>query len=121
MANELTVITSIAFVKGDYSQSFIPSAPFSLTVTGTKYIKNVQNIGITIEALSVGDLTTPGFMIAINRDLTNYVELFESISAVTPFAKLKAGEPCLVRLGCTAPAAKANTAPINLEYLIIEN
>lgn len=120
MSLELTIIASMDFIKGNYSQSFVPST-FQLTVSGTKYVKNVQNIGTSIEALSVGDLTTPGFMLAINRDPTNYVELFDSIGSVTPFAKLKAGEPCLVRLGCTAPAAKANTAAINLEYLIIED
>ncbi len=121
MSNELSIIASMAFIKGSYSQSFVPAGPFSVTVTGTKYVKNVQNIGITIEALSVGDMTVPSFMLAINRDTTNYVELYAQITDTVPFAKLKAGEPCLVRLGCVAPAAKANTAPINLEYLIIEN
>jgi hypothetical protein len=120
MANELSITTTMAFIKGNYSQSFVPSA-FSLTVSGTKYVKNVQNIGTTIEALSVGDMTTPGYLLAINRDATNYVELYAVITDTVPFAKLKAGEPCLIRLGCTAPAAKANTASINLEYLIIED
>ena len=118
--NELNITTTMAFVKGDYAQSF--NGIFSLTVSGTKYIKNVQNIGfVTNELLDVGDLTTPSFMMAINRDATNYVELFAQIGDTIPFAKIKAGEPCLVRLGCTAPAAKANTATINLEYLIIED
>jgi hypothetical protein len=118
--NELSITTSMGFIKGDYSQSF--SGIFSLTVSGTKYIKNVQNIGFASnELLDVGDLTTPSFMLAINRDATNYVELFAQIGDTVPFAKLKAGEPCLVRLGCSAPVAKANTAAINLEYLIIEN
>jgi hypothetical protein len=117
--NELTITTTFAFNKGDYSQAF--NGIFSLTVTGTEYIRNVQNIGISLEALDVGDFTTKGFMFAINRDATNYVELFPDSSGTTAFAKLKAGEPCLVRLGTSTPYAKADTAAINLEYLIIED
>ena len=123
MANELIITASMSFTKGVYTAS-VPSGTYAITVTGTKYLKNVQNIGITIEALEVGDIVTPGFIYAINRDLTNYVELFDSNNDTLPavaFAKLKAGEFCIVRLSTVAPYAKANTGAVNLEYLIIED
>ncbi len=122
MANELTLIASMSFLKGDYTESFVPLGSFSLTVAGTRYIKNVQNVGITIEALSLGEsMTTPGYMFAVNRGPTNFVSIYAVITDSVPFAKLKVGECCLVRLGCTAPAVKADTAAINLEYFIVED
>jgi hypothetical protein len=80
-----------------------------------------QNIGTTAEAINLGTVAAPRWAVFINRDATNYVEIFTSNGGVI-FCKLLAGEGCLIPLGSgvTAPYARANTAAIELEYAIID-
>jgi hypothetical protein len=57
-----------------------------------------------------------------NLDSTNYVELSTAASSGKIFAKLLAGESCLLRLGSDAqtPAATANTSACRVFFLILE-
>ncbi len=67
MADELTVTASLAFSKGQASSSMSVLA-LTIDVTGTRYNKSVQTIGTSEEALSLGDIGTPGYVIVKNLD-----------------------------------------------------
>lgn len=88
---------------------------FTLTQVGTDNIGNVQSVGTTTEALTLGDVTTIGYLFLKNQDATNYVE----ISLTTPvgseaFIKLLAGECAFFPTRQTTIYAKANTAAVDL-------
>lgn len=117
MADELTVRTTLEFLKGSVDDDFSESA--ILDVTGTKCVKNVQSIGNAAEALYVGDMTTPGYMAAKNLDATNYVEIRDGADGAD-LVKLLAGELALFRLATNAPYAISNSS-VSLKYMVVEN
>ncbi len=91
------------------------------SVAADRCIRHKQNIGTSAEAINLASVAAPRCAIFINRDTTNYVEIYTSNGGVI-FCKLKAGEGCVVPLGSgvTAPYARANTAAIELEYVIVD-
>lgn len=120
MAKEISFTSTLKFSKNGIvdsrSMSCQPDVAGSVTAGG------VQKIGTTHEALVIGDIGTPGWARFLNIDAVNYVELgIVTGGTFYPFAKLKAGESFPLRLGTSAPYAKANTAEVKLEYLIIED
>lgn len=119
MAGEFSAAVHVSFSSGDvsYSRSFNLSA---LATTGDKYVANVQNIGTSEEALALGGVTTPGWTIFQNLDDTNFVEI-RAGSSEADVIKLKAGEVALARLATATPYAIADTAAVDLEYIIFED
>ena len=73
----------------------------------------------TGEALSVTDVSTTGWSYFRNLGPTNYVDLGTGTTTFVAFARLKAGEAAIMRLGTNAPTARANTAAVNLQYYIL--
>lgn len=121
MANELTLNCSLAYSDSELASiSFAPPANLQVTVATKKYLYSKQNIGITEEAIVLGEVTSPGWALLINRDPTNFIELRVATGGAK-FAKLKPGEFCLLRLGSGAqvPFAIADTAPCQLEYIVV--
>lgn len=92
---------------------------FFAAISAGQYIRQKQSIGTSEEAIVLGEITTPGWAMFINRDSTNFIELRVATGGAK-FAKLKAGEFALLRLGSGAqvPYAIADTAACVLEYLI---
>lgn len=90
------------------------------TISSKKYLKGKQSIGTSEEAINLGEASAPGYALFINRDETNFIELRVG-TAGAKFAKLKAGEVALLRLGSGAqvPYAIADTAACQLEYFIL--
>ena len=84
-----------------------------------KFIGCKQNIGTSEEAITLGEVTSPGWAFFINRDETNFIELRVATGGAK-FAKLKPGEFAFLRLGsgAQAPYAIADTAACQLEYKI---
>ena len=124
MANELTVSASLSFVKGNTNVSMSKNG-LQVTVSGSQYIRNVQSINHAAEeAIQMGELAslTPGYSFWRNNDSTNFVELRPATS-VADFAKMKAGEIALFRFadGMTAPYGQADTAAVEVEYIIVED
>lgn len=117
MANELTITASLAFAKGSVSVSLAKSAA-QFTVSGTKYYQGVQTVGTSEEALELGDISTGGYCLLINRDATNYVSVRSGTGAAN-LIKVKAGEPALFRVEAAAPYVIANTASCEVEVLLI--
>jgi hypothetical protein len=123
MANEATVSATLLFAKGSIASQGFQKTNLQFTVSGQKYVRCVQNIGTSPEALNMGEISTPGLAFFFNLDTTNYVEILSQVAGGVAIAKLKPGEVALFRLpaGMTAPAAQANTSAVNLEYLVLED
>src|SRR4051812_28146136 len=99
MANEGTAVFQLTVTKGNFSDT--RSINHNFDVTGTYSASGVQNIGTTQELIAIGsDVATLGYATIRNLDVTNYVQLGLVVSATFyPFAKLKPGEACQLRLG----------------------
>lgn len=120
MANEITITMRIKVEKGALRDDK-NAGTFSVDLSDYPKAGNVQTIGTAHEALVVStDVATAGWAYFRNLDTANYVEVgtldgttFES------FGKLLAEEPALMPLATTAIYAKANTAPVDLDYMIL--
>jgi hypothetical protein len=121
--NEITYSFNVLLKNGSLGDQFASSSK-SADQAAANLVRNVQNIGTGVggTALALGGVATPGFAIFQNLDPVppgNYVEI-GSFSGGTfyPFLKLKAGEMEMARVGVAAPYARANTAAVNLFYII---
>ena len=122
MANEIQITTRLKLSKGGATLDR-NGGTVNATMAGDAYTCGVQQIGTGAhEALSLSaDIGTAGWAYFKNLDATNYVEIgIDSTGTFVPFARLKAGEACVLRLATNAPYAKANTGAVNLEYAVIE-
>src|SRR4030043_2329297 len=107
MANELRISASANFSKG--GAKFDRSIAKSITITGDAFTHSVQSIGTSEEELAQGAaLGTPGVVLIINLDATNYVEVGSTTGVYD--VRLRAGEPALYRHNSATVYAKANTA-----------
>jgi hypothetical protein len=120
MAQELTATGSVFFSKGSVASNGLVISGKKFDVAGKDYIRKSQNIGTSAEALDLGDVSTAGWFFIQNNDITNFVELLDAVAG-NVFMKLKPGEFACGRFGCAAPAAKANTAACDVEYIIVAN
>ena len=121
MADEITLNLRLAVANGFLVQRFDPST-LTVTMTGTTAAGGVQSIGyLSAETLGVTDVSTCGYAYFRNTDATNYVEIGTGTGTFVAFAKLKAGEAAVLRLGTNAPTARANTAAVNLQYFILQD
>jgi hypothetical protein len=119
MADEITLTLKMAVLKGALAHTENPGA-ISVTLSGTNATGGVQNISTTAEALTMGDVSSPGYAYFRNTGTTNFVELGTGTGgSFVGFAKLKAGEAAVVRLTTAAPTARANTAAVDLQYFIL--
>lgn len=121
MADEIVLSVKLKYDKSSTSVD-MKVADLKITVTGKLFVHHRQSIGTTEEALDLGAVPTGGWFIAINRDATNFVEIRQG-TGTTDLIRLNAGEPCCFRMSgdTTAPFAIANTAAVELEYMLIEN
>lgn len=119
MANEITLTALLSFAKGSYSDD-MGEANDRVTMSGTHFHHTKQTIATSATALSVGSVATPGYFAAKNHDATNYVEL-RSGSSGADVVRLNPGEICVFRWAADATLyAIANTAAVELEFLLIE-
>lgn len=121
MADELTISSSIRFVKGTAPNTLTisrSSASQRVTVSGMTGIQNVVSIGTSDEELSLGDIGTIGYCWFKNLDATNYLTIGPD-GASYPI-KLKAGETAgPLRWNGAAIHALANTGACVLEYILV--
>jgi hypothetical protein len=117
MARELTINFSMAFNKSGLSTS-MQSGTQQLTVSGSDYARETMTVPTSITALPLGSIATPGYCMLTNKDATNFVEVYTAVAGAACI-KLKAGEWAAFRFAGAAPAVKANTAPVKIDYLLI--
>jgi len=121
MANEISVQILMSLNNGSLVDSF--SKLINVDQTAAAMVKNVQGIGFaTHAALDMGSLTTAGYAVFQNLDDTNYVEVgVDGAGTFYPLIKLEAGEQACLRLTTSSPYAQANTAAVDLLYVIYED
>lgn len=123
MVEELKVDVGFRFRKGspDEIRRFVQG--LGITVSGNPRLLNVQSIGISEEAIALGEVSSLGVMYAKNLDGTNYLEIRSGTGASNDVIKLKPGEAWVWRWGSdvTAPYAIANTATCLLEYALFSD
>lgn len=123
MANEISITASLSVAKGNLATESLTVSAVHATLTGKQITKGTQTIPTTAggTAVVLGGLGSVGWIHVKNLDTTNYVDLMTAVSG-TAFARLKPGEVALLRLppAITAPAALANTASVDIEFLLIE-
>lgn len=119
MANELTITCGLTASKGFLYQSQEPGS-IRADMAGTAVASNVQNIGTTAEALAMTDVATAGYAFFRNTSASIAVELGTGTAgSFVAFAKLKAGETAVLRLGTNAPTARAASTTVDLQYFIV--
>jgi hypothetical protein len=122
MANELTLNGSLEYHDSDGTEISIDIANLAASVSAKIALHARQNIGVTEEAIVLGEVTAPGWFFAINRDPTNFIECRVATGGAK-FAKMKPGEFCMLRLGsgAQAPYAIADTGACMMEYAVAYN
>ena len=120
MANELSVHAGLVANLNGANLSASGSA--SVTVSGDAFVKKVVSVGIVREAVaSSSDLSSYGYVFIKNLDTTNYIEVGCYNSDIYYTVKVKAGEVALFRSAGNALYAKANSADVLIEFVLIEN
>lgn len=127
MANEVTLSATLAYAKDNLSQeSQVSLAVFS--PSGESYTRVTQSIATSETAINLGDISSLGYAMFVNRDPTNYIELKVATSGAI-FARLDPdpnsdgkGGVALLRMGSGAqvPYAIANTAACIMDIFIIK-
>ncbi len=120
MADELTLNATLNYSDDEDADETLQAAEVLATVSAKKYVKSKQNIGTSEEAIGLGELASLGWALFINRDTVNFLEIRVGTGG-TKIVKLKAGEFAFFRFGSgiTAPFAIADTAAVQLEYIIV--
>lgn len=122
MAAELTLTTTMSFAKGTIPSHTLSETSKSVSVTGTKFFHNVQDVGTSEEAILLGDVAAGGHIMIVNRDATNFVNVKVGTGGAI-FGKLKPAESMRLRLGsgATAPFIIADTAACKVEVFAVED
>lgn len=120
MANELVVNCSLEYEDTAGVLSAFSVENLRRSITTKKPLRFVQEIGITEEAVILGESATFGYFMARNMDPTNFVEIRVGTGGAD-FTKLLPDDVCLLPLGADAqaPYAIANTAPCLIEIMIV--
>lgn len=115
MANKLSVEASVEFRPENRKAVSTGELMFTYEPASKAYITGIQTIGTTEEVLELGDVSTAGMIIIINRDTTNFVEV--GLTASYPI-KLLPGQFCMVPPSSGAIYALANTAEVDVEFYV---
>lgn len=121
MANTLTLSASALYRYGTDTTLLrlleIPS--LSRTITSNLISGGIQNIGTSAEAIDVGEMTSEGWAVFVNKDATNYIEIGWDATGFQSAFKLLPGDFAIVPLNPSRTwQAQANTAACNLYYQI---
>jgi hypothetical protein len=119
VADELTTNFSLSYSKGS-SRLNIPSLQQLIDVASQVRASATQTIGTTHEALVMTDVSSAGAAYFLNTDATNYVDIGVDVTGTFyGLIRLMPGKFAFVpRLATNSPFARANTAAVNLEYII---
>lgn len=122
MSAEITVGASLELDNGIVDVAGPLCSGLRFDITGAKYNRTVQAVGITEEALQLGETSgSLGWCLLKNLDNTNFVNVKTATSG-TVFAKLLPKGGCALFYfgsGVTAPFVIADTAACNIEILTL--
>lgn len=87
---------------------------------GSENIGATQAIATSSTAIALGNVTTVGYVLVINTDAANYVEI-DSASTFDKFPqKILAGKGVLLAPQTVTIYGKANTAAVNIRVVAVE-
>jgi hypothetical protein len=110
---------SIELTNGSLTDNYSSGQVVADQVTAL-LVRNVQTIPFASHAaLDLGDVATPGWAVFKNLSTTDFVQVGIDVGATFyPFLTLEPGEQMPCHLGTTAPYALADTATVDLFYII---
>jgi hypothetical protein len=126
LASELEFSASLSWADAFGVEFGLDCLNFVKTITTKRPLIMTQSIGITEEAIDLGDIT-PKYGFFKNRDTTNFISIKTATSG-TIFARLDADEngdgktfPLILRFGSgvTAPFAISDTAACEMVYMLV--
>lgn len=119
MANEIALSGNLSYSDANGAKQELGVESLLQSVTTKITHRGQQSIATTETTLELGSVSSVGYVILINRDGTNYVDVKTAASG-TIFARLQPGGFCILYLGSgvTAPVAIANTAACVIDKLI---
>lgn len=115
MANEILTRATLNVTKNNAAISM--DGTKQMDMAGNTFIGNVQTVGLTTEALLLGDVSSMGYLFLKNLDATNFC-MFSLVSPAASggaFCTLKAGEFAVIPTRQTTIYAIADTAPVNVQ------
>lgn len=120
MSEEITVGAELSWSQSG-SLETVSLRGIKLDMSGNQFAHVRQTIGTSEETtLLTGDIAAGGYVLCINRDATNYIELRPN-TGVADMIKLNPGEIALFRLAADAvPYAIANTSSCDLEFWCLD-
>ncbi len=117
MAKEISVQTTLGWnIKGD---SFVIKINEKFDQVGTTAIENIQVVGITSEAIVLGDVTDPRYLMFKNEDETKTVYLGITTPATTENAEFSLGPGEGVSLTTAIPTWYGIAVGGNINLLVI--
>jgi len=121
MANEITMTSGLQAIKSNANITVNVQSK-QADWTGTRFIRNVQAIGTTYEAITVGDVSTAGYAYFTNLDATNYVEIGREVAAAFyGVVRIDAGKTAgPFKLSTLTIFGRANTGAVDLDITILE-
>ncbi len=117
MADEITIDINLKYSKNGADSSFTARG-VTVTVAGNPISEGVQSVGTSYEAIQMGEVTAPGYVVLKNLDATNYVEFSADSGGANALVKTRAGQPALFPMDGTTLYARANTAACLVQYKI---
>lgn len=123
IADELTINASVQYADAnDVQMSLACPTDFLATIASATPLayQGSQSIGTSETAINLGGISSLGYMLLVNRDPVNYVDI-KTGTGGTIFARLDpAGGMLLLKVGSgvTAPYAIANTAACVIEKFV---
>jgi hypothetical protein len=116
MANSLSISISANGLMG--GQSFPVQATANTVPVGDVAIKSVQSIATSPTLISLASITQCGYVVIVNMDSTNYVDIsFENTGAVTPQTVLAGGFIVLSPASAATIYGKAHTSAVEVTVL----
>lgn len=118
MALEVTSSFTLAFDDGTESDA-LSLAAVTRTATTPKYLRHMQTVGITEEALLLGECTAPLEVGIKNLDPTNFVYVKSGTGGLR-IAKIFPGKGMMVPLGpdMQVPYVIADTNPVKIAIFV---
>jgi len=123
MANEISYQFQTVLNNGELSDSY-SSGSLAADQSTAKVMRSGGSIGTVAagDVLGGADLTELGLAVFKNLDDTNFVEVGVQVGGTFyGFAKLEPGEAGVVRLVNTNIYARADTADVELFYIVYNN
>ncbi len=126
MANEIKVTVGVTATKGYLKESFQPGA-VGMDMAAAGAHRPLVSVGTAAyEAVPFGDVSSPRIVYGRNTDTTNYVTIGMATgttsTGVTPFGKIRAGDPFCVPPSTNVDGLlkwKANTAAVLVDLRVL--